>query len=640
MVGALGHRGPDESGLYIDERAGLAHSRLSIIDLQTGRQPLANEDRSLWAVCNGEIFNYVELRTELARLGHRFRTESDSEVLLHAFEQWGEHAFRRFNGQWAVALWDARRGRLTLCRDRLGVRPLYHARHRGMLYFASEIKAILAGCPDLPREIDTLAMAQTFTFWTALAPRTFLANVRELEPGALLTESEAGESRVEYAEPALSELSRGRFAGSESDAAEELLARLRKAVSLRMLRSDVAVGACLSGGLDSSLVSALAKEAIGERLQTFAVRFEDGEYDETPFQRRVARRLGTEHHEIVVRRGQIASVFPDVVRAAEKPLLRTAPAPLYLLSRLIRDCGLKVVVTGEGADEFFAGYDLFREGKVRRFWARRPESRMRPLLLRRLYPYLQRSPVAARAVAERFFGRDLDSWRTPGFAHGPRWQATASLMRLFSPQLRAAASTFDPVGELLDSLPAGFADWSLLNQDQHLEIRTLLSGYILSSQGDRVFMAHSVEGRFPFLDPDVIELANSLPDSFKLRGLDEKYLLKRVARGLVPSEVLARPKQPYRSPDALAFTTEPVPAWVEACLDERAVRAAGIFDPRAVTQLWLKCRRRAHQGQLSNSDNMALVGVLSSQLLYGMLVERDSEPAASAPVNLTEGARQ
>jgi asparagine synthase (glutamine-hydrolysing) len=273
---------------------------------------------------------------------------------------------------------------------------------------------------------------------------------------------------------------------------------------------------------------------------------------------------------------------------------------------LVRDRGIKVVLTGEGADEQLAGYDLFREAKVRRFWAKHPESKLRPRLLERLYPYLQRSPTAQKAIARQFFGRDLHKANHPDFAHGPRWQAATALQRLFSPQMR---TTEDPVARLMKDLPAEMTEWSPLARDQYLEIRTLLAGYILSSQGDRMLMAHSVEGRFPFLDREVGALAASLPADYKLRVLDEKHVLKRAARELVPDSILKRKKQPYRAPDALSFAGVD---WVEDLLNQKNQ----IFDDKALAALWNKVKSKKDESQLSNADNMALVGAISTLLLH------------------------
>jgi len=563
--------------------------------------------------------------------GHRFRTRSDTEVIVHAWEAWGEEAFARFNGQFAVALWDARAGALVLARDRLGVRPLHLLEHGGRLWFASEVKALFAGAPDAPRALDPVGLSETFTFWTVVPPQTVFRGVTELEPGHVRTYRDGSCRDRAFWAPRYPAAPGEGFPGSLAEAAERVEAALEQAVRLRMLRADVPVGSYLSGGLDSTLVAALGRRVKGERFLTFSLRFEDAEYDETPYQRAAVAHIGTDHREVIVRRQDIAAVFPEVVLHAERPLLRTAPAPLFLLSRLVRDSGIKVVLTGEGADEIFAGYDLFREGKVRRFWGRRPASSARPRLLERLYPYLARSPVAQQGLAREFFGRNREQWAAAGFAHQTRWGPAAALQRLFAEEVRREAGAVDVVGRLLASLPPEFPRWRPLAQDQYLEVRTLLSGYLLASQGDRMLMANSVEGRFPFLDTEVVELANTLPPSYKLRGLDEKHVLKRAARGLVPAEVLRRPKQPYRAPDALSFVGPGAPGWVEDLVSAREVREAGVFAPEGVERLWKKCQASGAGAQFSNADNMALVGVLSTGLLHRQLVRRPPERAAAVP---------
>jgi asparagine synthase (glutamine-hydrolysing) len=630
MARALGHRGPDELGLYRDSRAGLAHARLAIVDLASGQQPMADAGRRHWIVFNGEIFNYVELREELRALGHAFRTRSDTEVILEAWRAWGEAAFERLNGQWALALWDSAARRLVLSRDRAGICPLHVCEHRGRLYFASEAKAIFAADPAIPRGFDPLGLAQTFTFWSVVPPQSVFLGVTEPPPGSVQVYQDGRARSRRYWEPRFPRSRHEEFAGSPQEAADEVRRMLDAATALRM-RADVPVGSYLSGGLDSSLVAALAQRAAGGRLQTFSLRFEDAEFDEGGFQRIAARRTESEHHEVVIRRSDIAAVFPAVVRHAERPILRTAAAPLFLLSRLVREHGIKVVLTGEGADEVFAGYDLFREAKIRRFWARQPRSERRARLLARLYPYLARSPVAQQAMARHFFGRDLGAWREPGFGHATRWQSTAALRRLFSPDLQAAIAQADPVRELLADLPADFPRWSSLAQDQYLEMRTLLAGYLLASQGDRMLMAHSVEGRFPFLDPEVMSLAASLPPAYQLRVLDEKHILKKAAGALVPAEILARKKQPYRAPDAASFLGDPAPEYLEEALSPAAIRAANVFAVEPVQRLLEKCRAQTARSTFSNVDNMALVGILSTQLLHRQLIAQLPDTRAATP---------
>ncbi|WP_352127994.1 asparagine synthase (glutamine-hydrolyzing) [Mesorhizobium sp. dw_380] len=623
MVTTLAHRGPDERGLYRDRRAGLAHARLAVVDLLHGQQPLADTSGPTWIVFNGEIFNYVELRDKLIALGRRFSTHSDTEVVLQAYQVWGQAAFERMNGQWAVAIWDAAACRLVLSRDRYGICPLYFCEHGGRLFFASEVKAIFAAEMAIARAFDSAGIDQTFTFWTVIAPQSVFQGINELRPGHVRLYENGAVRETAFWQPHYPEMSgsdRDRFTGSCGEAVEKVRNALEAATALRMVQADVPVGCYLSGGLDSSLVAALGTRFAGERFQTFSLRFADAEYDETYYQQLVAAATASEHHEVMISRGDIAAVFPEVIYHAERPILRTAPAPLFLLSKLVREHGIKVVLTGEGADEMFGGYDLFREAKVRRFWGRQPTSSRRARLLERLYPYLSRSPVRQQAMARQFFGRNLQDHQVPGFAHDTRWRTTSAVKRLFCRDMRAASEHCAAVSELLGGLPAEFSRWSFLAQDQYVEIRTLMSGYLLSSQGDRMLMAHSVEGRFPYLDDNVVALANSLPDAYKLRVLDEKHVLKRVAEPIVPPQVVARKKQPYRAPNALSFVGQDAPAYIREVLSETALRAANVFDPKSVAILLGKCRSQAGDGDLSNADNMALVGVLSTQLLHQQFI--------------------
>ncbi len=635
MAGSLAHRGPDERGLYRDKRAGLAHARLSIVDLSSGQQPLADTSGTTWIVFNGEIFNYVALREKLVALGHRFRTRSDTEVVIHAYRAWGEAAFERMNGQWAVAIWDSLAGRLVLSRDRFGICPLHFCEHAGRLYFASEVKAIFAAEAAVPRAFDPAGIDQTFTLWTVVPPQGVFQGVSELKPGHVRIYENGTVRERAFWKPCYPDASGSHheFAGSLDDAVDKVRDALQTATSLRIEQADVPVGCYLSGGLDSSLVAMLGRGIAGNRFQTFSLRFDDAEYDETRYQRLVAGATGSEHHEVVVSRSDIADIFPEVIYHTERPILRTAPAPLLLLSRLVRKHGIKVVLTGEGADEMFAGYDLFREGKVRRFWGRQPESTRRARLLERLYPYLTRSPVHQQAMARQFFGRDIQAYDGPGFAHDTRWRTTSAVKRLFSTDMRAETEQRNTVSELLARLPAEFSGWAPLAQDQYLEVQTLMSGYLLSSQGDRMLMANSIEGRFPFLDDDVVELANSLPAEYKLRVLDEKHVLKRVAKPILPPEVVARKKQPYRAPNALCFIADDAPAYVREALSETAVREANVFDPKSVARLLGKCQARTVDGDLSNSDNMALVGVLSTQLLHQQFIA--TRPGTTRKIELS-----
>src|SRR5207244_2365669 len=376
MVEAVRHRGPDDAGVYLDRRAGLGHRRLSIIDLAGGKQPLATADEKLWVTFNGEIFNYVELTKELTARGRQFRTRSDTEAILHAYAEYGPACVESFNGDFAYAIWDRERQRLVMARDRMGVRPLYYTVHDGVLVFASEVKSLFL-YPGLRAELDPLGLDQCFTFWSPLAPRTAFKGVHELPPGHQLI-AEHGTLKVQpywkLRFPARGERSR-----ADADAiGEQVEALLADATRIRM-RADVPVGAYLSGGFDSSVTTALAK-GYNEGLRTFSLEFESPELDESAYQRTLVEALGTDHSSLRCKGGDIAAAFEQVIRHTERPVLRAAPAALYLLARQVRDHGFKVVLTGEGADEVFGGYDIFKEALVRRFWARQPNSKWRPLL--------------------------------------------------------------------------------------------------------------------------------------------------------------------------------------------------------------------------------------------------------------------
>ncbi|MGB3955484.1 MAG: asparagine synthase (glutamine-hydrolyzing) [Brooklawnia sp.] len=627
MVGRLRHRGPDGSGYLRDAGVGLGHARLAIIDTAGGAQPLSNEDGSLWVSFNGEIFNYLELREELLACGHRFATASDTEVIVHAWEQWGEQAFSRFNGQWALALWDRTQRRLILSRDRLGVRPLYYRRDGERLVFASEVKALFAD-PTVSREIDPIGLDETFTYWSTVAPRTPFAGVQQLQPGHVAVVDAGGFRTHPYW--TIDFPLRGEEPGQDVRAnAEALRERLVEATRLRFVRSDVPVGAYLSGGIDSSVTAAIVTRYTDAPLDTFSLRFDDQEFDEGRYQQLMASRLGTRHHEVVVSPRQIAEVFPDVVRHAEAPVLRAAPAPLFLLSRLVRQHGYRVVVTGEGADEVLGGYDIYREARVRQFWARDPSSAVRDRAAELLYPWMVRSPGQAPAFARGFFGQHLDA-TDPALSHRPRWQSTTALKTMLTQDARAAATASRAPDDLLARMPGHSAGWDTLGRAQWLEMTTLLPGYILASQGDRMLMANSVEGRFPFLDHTVVEFANALPARHKLLGLEEKYLLKRAFADVLPPQIVQRPKQPYRAPDAASFCAPDAPDWIGELTSPAAVASAGLFEPRMVQGLFTKARRNAGR-ELGNTDNMRVLAVLSTQLLHHLFIAGDGGQPADAP---------
>jgi asparagine synthase (glutamine-hydrolysing) len=612
MIGTLRHRGPDGDGYFTSGPAGLGHSRLSIIDLAGGDQPMCNEDGSLWITFNGEIFNYVELREDLISRGHRFATRCDTEVIVHLFEEKGEECVRYLNGQWAFAIWDTNKRKLFLSRDRLGVRPLFYSIGAKSFVFGSEIKALFAH-PGVKREICPEGLNDVFTFWSTLPPRTTFKDVLELPPGhsMWIRGGQATVSRYWDLEFSSGDPLNGNGTRREEEYTDELHELLVDATRIR-LRSDVPVGAYLSGGLDSTITTALIRNHTNSPLSTFSVAFSTPEFDERGYQQEAVRHLETDHKQICCSEEDIARVFPDVVRHMERPVLRTAPAPLFLLAQLVRRSGYKVVLTGEGSDEMFGGYDIYKEAKIRRFWLSQAGSRLRPMLLRKLYPYMPNIQAQPDAYLRAFFGVAPGVEPGPFFSHTPRWELTAKTKSLFSGALKEQIRRYTPYADLEAQLPKAFNSWNPLGQAQYLESTLLLPGYILSSQGDRVAMAHSVEGRYPFLDYRVVQFASRLPARLKLKVLNEKYLLKRMAAGLIPESIRKRPKQPYRAPDGVCFFASKGAEWVHDVLSPSNIARHGLFDAPAVERL----ARKFREGQaIGIRDNMAMVGVISTQLM-------------------------
>jgi asparagine synthase (glutamine-hydrolysing) len=599
MVRALRHRGPDGWGLALDAGAGLAATRLAMVGIEDGWQPMEGERSVL--VYNGEVFNHVELGA-----GLDLRTHADTEVVLRLLERDGAAALHRCIGQFAFAWWEPAERRLTLARDRFGVRPLlYAAGADGSFVFASEARALFASGEVEPAP-DLEGLDEVFTLWGARAPRTVFAGVSALPPGGLLVwqDGRVVEERLWY-EPRL---------GADAGAADpdDLEPLLRDAVRIR-LRADVPVGAYLSGGLDSSVVTALAADA-HPQLRTFSVAFEDPRYDESAHQLEVAAALGTEHHVVRTGPAEIADVFEDVVEHAETPLVRTAPAPLYALARATRALGITAVLTGEGADELFWGYDLFKEVQLRRArdWAG----------LDALYPQIggaRRGDAWRQAFAAA--GPDDD----PLFSHQTRINATSAVRSLY----RADLGVGDGLERLRASLPEEFGRWSALERAQWLELRTLLEPYLLSAQADRVSLAHGVEGRFPFLDHRVFEHAAALPPEAKLAGMDDKIALRAVGRRVLPGRIAERRKQPYRAPEVAPFfdAAGGSPEWVSERLATEALADAGIFDPARVATLVRRCRAGRATGV---REGMALIGVLSTQVWHARCLRPRVWPEESA----------
>jgi len=630
MLQQIQYRGPDESGIYIGQGVGLGSVRLSIIDLASGQQPMSDEAQELWIVFNGEIFNYLELREELIALGYSFRTGSDTEVLLLLFKHYREKCLEKLNGQFAFAIWDTRKKELFLGRDRVGIRPLFYYREGADLVFGSEIKCLMES-GMVPAEPDPDSLNRVFTFWTIPSPGTMFKGVKELPPGHyMVVRGHKTEIRPYW------ELS---FQGdpgmpgkaSLADSMDEFESILADSVRLR-LRADVPVAAYLSGGIDSSATTWMIKQIEPGVLNTFSLGFESAEFDETSFQQSVASQLETTHNSIICKNTDVADHFAQVLWHTEIPILRTGAVPMFLLSGLVNDHGIKVVITGEGADEYLGGYNIFKEAIIREFWSREPSSKIRPLLLQQLYPYLVQFQGRNSALLKHFFGYRLQDSDSPVYSHLIRWNNSKHIKEHLKKEFVNGAP--DPVDSFISTLPEGFGDLDLLSRAQWIESTLFMSGYLLSSQGDRMGMAHSVEGRYPFLDHRVIEFCSRLPWNHKIRGLNEKYLMKKLMDGRLPDEVVHRPKQAYRAPVASSLTSSRAPEYLREVVSPGMLQKFGIFNPASVEKLMGKME----EGKtVTENENMAVAGILSTQILMDMFASgnnpyRESEMRVKCPV--------
>ena len=608
------HRGPDEKGIYVDDFVGLAHARLSIIGIKGGVQPIHNEDETLWITFNGEIFNYTELKEDLLKAGHKFYTNTDTEVILHLYEEKGIEFLNYLNGQFAFAIWNSKTKELLLARDRVGIRPLHYTIQDDQLIFASEIKSIFAYDETLERKINISSLDEIFTYWTNLPGETVFENILEVPPGHYL--------KITPSKILLQKYWQLPFYSDEDQLnwplekiTEEINSLLYDSIKLR-LRADVPVGAYLSGGLDSSIITSIVNNSFNNHLKTFGIRFEDDKFDEGSYQSEVVNQLKTNHLEIVAKNENIGSSFRDVLWHIEKPILRTAPVPLFMLSNLVHQQNLKVVLTGEGADEFFGGYNIFRETKARWFWGRNPKSKLRPMLLAKLYPYILNDPKLLPTL-KAFFKTGIENINYNYFSHLIRWQNTNKIKNFLSDEFKNILTT-NSYEQFDKYLPSNFNNLDYLSKAQFIEVTTFLSNYLLSSQGDRVAMANSIEIRFPFLDHRLIEFLGKVPSKWKILGMNEKFLLKKLFKDKLPERIIKRSKHPYRAPIKQSLLNEKNKEMFNEYCSSASLKNSGIFNEVRSEKLFNKIAKFENTNEW---DNMALTGIFSTQVIYDKFVK-------------------
>ena len=598
MGKALIHRGPDDQGTHMAPGVGIGMRRLSIIDLKTGHQPLANEDGSVWTVFNGEIYNYRELTADLLARGHRFGTASDTETLVHLYEEHGADCVRHLRGMFAFALWDARRRTLLLARDRLGIKPLYYAETTHGLVFGSELKALIAS-PWVQRDIDPRALAAYLRFGYVPDPLSILKGVVKLPPGhlVLVKEGRAGLPQC-YWKPT-SYFDGPAQAVDEAEAESRLWGLLQDAVRSHLV-SDVSVGAFLSGGIDSSVVVGLMAREGGVPVKTFSVGYREQEFDEAPYARRVAEWFGTEHHELIATPRDIG-LLDDVLVACDEPFADASAIPTYLVARLARQ-HVKVVLSGDGGDELFAGYD--------RYLVDQRESRLGVLGDLGLGAPLR---LASNALPEGVRGKNfLRHFSLPRMG---RYLDAISMFpdRALRDLLEAGVASEDPL--LFTEALHDSQGLDALSRLQDFDLRTNLPGDILTKV-DRMTMAHSVEARVPLLDHPLVEFACRLPADLRLRGGRTKYLLRRILRGRVPDEVLSRPKRGFGVPIRAWFGKHLPNFFRERLVNSRTLPGIGIR-PQAVHSLLDLFEQRGREDHCGRLWALAVLDSTARRLLRG-----------------------
>lgn len=598
MTATLVHRGPDSSGKYVRDSVGLGFRRLSLLDLAGGNQPLHNEDGSIVLICNGEIYNHEELKKELLQ-NHQFRTRSDVEVVIHLYEQFGPDLLQMLNGQFAFCLYDSRKQTMLLARDPFGICPLYYTIAEGVFIFGSEIKAILVH-PLVKREVDLTGLDQVLSFPGLVSPRTMFKGIQSLKSGHYLLVNSNSVQIHEYWDlvyPREDEVSYDR---NECEYLEELQCILDDSVRLR-LKADVPVGFYLSGGLDSSLIAALIhKNVPGQKLHSFAIDFEDKAFSEGKYQSLVARAVGSDHHTITFGWEEIAGRLGRVVSHSECPLKETYNTASLALSECVRSIGISAVLTGEGADELFAGYVGYRFDRFRR-----------------------ETPVDDKGQ------RDIEDtireqlWGDPRLFYEHDYASFSDLKRaLYAPAVNENFPEFNCLNhELVDR--EKIKGRQFVHQRSYLDFKLRMSDHLLTDHGDRMALANSVEGRYPFLDPRLVRLATRMPPCLKLKGYIEKYALRRIAEKLLPARVARREKYAFVAPGSPYLLQQGI-EWIEDILSIDRIRRQGYFNPETVERL-KNCYKQPGFKLNVPFENDFLIVVLT----FGLLLEAFNLPDAS-----------
>jgi asparagine synthase (glutamine-hydrolysing) len=609
MTATLSKRGPDDMGCFCSGPVGLGHRRLSIIDLEMGHQPLSNEDGSIWIVYNGELYNYREIRANLEKAGHWFATASDTEVIVHAYEEYGADCLKAMNGMFAFAIWDSNRRRLLLARDRMGIKPLYYAKLPHCLMFGSEVKALLAH-PQFERRLDVTALNLYLSLEYVPTPHSIFAGVHKLPPGHFLL-VEGDDTRLERYWDLHLDQREPVAARTVAECSAEVLQLLYDAVKMELI-ADVPVGVLLSGGIDSSAVAAMMTRASTRPVPSFCVAFDDPSFDESSHARLVARHLGTEHHEFPLSADTALATLPEIVAGLDEPLGDSSIIPTYCLSRFTKE-HVKVALGGDGGDELFGGYSTLQAHRLANYYQRLAPGWLRDLV----EPWvLEKLPVSFDNLSFDFkMRRFLRDYRLSPVVRHHRWLGS------FTPEEKVgllgplAGEARQGVVDLVKDYAHQAHTLDPMNQVLYCDLKLYLEGDILVKV-DRASMANSLEVRVPLLNWLLVEYAAHLPHSFKLRGLTTKFLLRQALQGILPDSILKRGKKGFNAPVAKWFAG-PLKPLLEDLLSPQRLKRQGLFQPDYVTNLI-----KEHQARYRDHRKL-LWTLLAFQMWYQHWIGQD-----------------
>ena len=619
MLNEIIYRGPEAINVEDKKNWGIGIARLSIVDLSNKRNIFKAADGKITFVVNGEIFNHKELRQELIKKGYKFQSHCDSEVVGFLYEEYGIDFINKMNGQFGIAIFDERSDKVILIRDHFGIAPLFYHFDGNSCYFASELAAFKP-LERVKKEFNPEALEQLFTFWTVIGKTTFLKDVYQVRHSHYVEISRNGIIEKPYYELDLSKEKIDKSLSFE-DAKKQVRDMLMDAVKIRLEASDVEVGSYLSGGIDSSVITKITEKLKKDTLQTFSINFSDPLYTEKKYQEELISTTKVTTNRIDIEYEDIFDNFEETIEHTGQPIFRTAPVPLFKLSELVNKKNIKVVLTGEGADEVFWGYDTFKELKIRKFWSKQPRSKFRPLLFKKIFSQFPQFGEKYHAFISAFYKKDLLSKDREFYSHLPRWNNGIPLKAMFSNELKENLKDYDCIEELRKQLPSNFDNFSDLSKCQYIEMETLLPGYLLSSQGDRMTFANSVESRIPFLDRRLVELCATLPKRYKMRSFIDKYILREAFKDILPASIYKRPKQAYQAPEITAFVKGAKGSYVEHMLSEEVTEKIGLFDPRRINVLYNKVINVGDVSRVSTQNNMALIQVLSTHIFYSKYIE-------------------